>query len=266
MKSLFDRVIVSSDTNPKFIQFWPIIQAVWPALFRVPVTLALVVDEADRTAVGLPGDVLVLPVVPDIPKANQAKMARYYAAAMHGWSREVISTNDIDLLPLQTAYLTDLLAKRPEDHLFTLGTELYRGTEAGKFTAGYLTAERGVWERLVNPGRLPWDAFVRSFAGHCVLDHKEDIARDVFHEDPDTFSDESLLRARLHVTGLPAYHAPRGYGVYTDRAVCRSAWNINPAKLADGTYVEAHLLRPWCQHRDAIQPLLNHLGLGHLKP
>lgn len=257
MKRLFDRVVVSSDTNPKFIEFWPLIQKAWGHLFGVPVTLALVTRN-DAPPDGLTGDIVRLHPVDGIPLSNQAKMARYYVAASC-LENAVVMTNDMDLLPLQTAYILDLLERRPADHLFTLGSELYTGAESGKFTAGYLTAEGRVWRKLVNPFGLAWDRFVRSFTGMHVFDHKEDIARDVHHENPDTFSDESLLRALVAVTNVPVHRTPRGFAAYTDRAVCRSAWNIDPAKLAGGTYVEAHLLRPWSQHRAAIQPLIDHV-------
>lgn len=257
MKRLFDRVVVSSDTNPKFIEFWPLIQKAWGHLFGVPVTLALVAEDNDPAA-KLEGDVYRLAPIEGIPLANQAKMARYYVASL-GPAEAVLMTNDMDLLPLQTAYINELLGQRPIGHLFTIGSELYTGAENGKFTAGYLTAEGHVWRRLVNPYGVAWADFVNRFVGLRVFDHKEDISRNVHHENPDTFSDESLLRAAVHVTGVPVHRAPRGFAAYTDRAVCRSAWNIDPVKLANGTYVEAHLLRPWSQHRAAIQPLIDHV-------
>lgn len=258
----FDRIIVSSDTTPKFIEFWPLISKGWHTFFGdIEVWLALVGSPKPAQLAELKkhGYVEVYAPVPGIPLPNQAKIARYHLAAT--WNDDSVNmTNDVDLLPLQTTYVCNLLRSQKPGHLLTVGTELYVGPEAGKFTAGYLTAESSVWRRFVNPLGFDWPSFVRSFVGLRVCDHKEDITRTVHHEDPDTFSDESLLRALLKTNPVPVVHVPRGYAPYTARALCRANWKFDPIKLTDGTYVEAHLPRPWSEHRTKIQPLVNYLN------
>src|SRR5579885_2737911 len=208
-----DRVIISCDGNPKFRPFWPLIRHAWNLFFpEAEVWLALVADH------DLPVDqpnTVILPKVGGIPISNQAKMARYWVAAQ--WcDYKVTMTNDIDLLILQRKYTEDLLNSRLPGSLLTIGSELYtEGTERGKFTAGYLTAESIVWHRLVNPKSHNWENFVLSFIGMHAFDHKEDITRNVHHENPDTFSDESLLRALVAINGIPMSTRPRGYNPYT---------------------------------------------------
>ena len=255
-----DRIILSCDSNPKFVEFWPLVAKGWRRFFDgVEVWLALVAPEEFHVE-QFPGCFVErYEPVPGVPLQNQAKVARYYLAA--DWNDNSInSTNDLDLLPLQSDYFLDLLSRRPPEHLLTIGQELYKGPEAGKFTAGYLTAESRIWRSLVDPKGLDWPAFVRSFIGKRVIDHKEDITRAIHHENHDCFSDESLLRALLAETGVSVCHLPRGYSNYTDRALCRSQWMFDPEKLADGVYVEAHLPRPWSEHRDRIQPLVDFLN------
>jgi hypothetical protein len=260
MSKPFDLVVLSCDSNPKFIEFWPLVSRAWYKLFGVQ-SLLTVIGQSElfhMEQLREHGEVIQLDPVPGIPLPNQAKMARYWMAAH---LNEVALINDLDLLPLVSSYVYQFLKQRPPDHLLTLGTELYTGKERGKFTAGYLTAEGHIWRKLVNPKRLEWRPFIESFIGVRHFDDKEDIQRDVHHEDPNTFSDESVLRYLLAVNPVPVIHAPRGYSVYTDRAIDRANWRIDPQKLANGTYVEAHLLRPWSQHKEAIEPLVKYLGL-----
>lgn len=256
----FDRIILSSDHNPKFIEFWPLVAKGWRTFFGdVDIWLALVAKEGqfDLKELRKHGNVERYEPVVDCPTANQAKVARYHLAATWG-DDSVVMTNDLDLLPLQHQYLDQFV--RAPGQLFTLGAELYTGPEAGKFTAGYLTAESSVWRTLVNPFNSPWISFVRSFVGMKMIDHKEDISRDVYHESPDTFSDESLLRALLKLNPVPVVYAPRGYNPYTVRALCRADWRFDPKKLANGTYVEAHLPRPLSANVERIQPLVDYLN------
>lgn len=256
----FDRIILSSDHNPKFIEFWPLVAQGWRKFFPgADIWLALVAPEGrfNLTELQKHGNVIRYEPVAGIPTSNQAKMARYHLAAM--WDNDsVVMTNDLDLLPLQSAYLEQYV--RPPHHLFTIGSELYVGPEAGKFTAGYLTAESSVWRTLVNPLDDDWRQFIRNLVGFQLVDHKEDIARNVHHESPDTFSDESLLRALLLINKVAVSHQPRGYNPYTARALCRADWRFDPKKLADGTYVEAHLPRPLSENVHRIQPLVDYLN------
>jgi len=258
----FDRIILSSDDNPKFIEFWPLVAQSWRRFFGdIEIWLALVAPEGrfDLTELRKHGYVERYDPVPAVPTGNQAKVARYFLAA--AWNDDSVNmTNDLDLMVLQTTYTCDLLRLRAPGHLLTIGAELYTGPEAGKFTAGYLTAESSVWRTLANPLNFDWPKYIRGFVGMRVFDHKEDIARTVHHEDPDTFSDESLLRALLKVNPVPVFHAPRGYNPYTVRALCRANWKFDPKKLLDGTYVEAHLPRPLSQHEDKIKPLIAYLN------
>jgi len=249
------RIILSSDENPKYIEFWPLVSWAWQKLFGIEVWLALVAPEG---RFNLEGNIMRYEPVLGVPTCNQAKVARYHLAASLG-DDTLVMTHDLDLLPLQRAYMLDLLWHRPPGHLLTVGSEVYVGPEAGKFTAGYLTLESNLWRQLVTPRKLEWKPFVRSFIGLRVFDHKEDISRTVHHENPDTFSDESLLRALLKLNPVPLVRLPFGYWPYTVRALDRADWRFDPRKLEDGTYVEAHLLRPLSQHQDRIQPLINYL-------
>lgn len=253
----FDRIIISSDDNPKFLPFWPLVAEGWHRFFGdVEVWLALVgtPDRGMMDDLKQHGNVEVYAPVTDVPMPNQSKLARYHLAAQ--WTDDSVTMiNDVDLLPLQTTYVCNLLRQRPPGHLLTVGSELYTGRESGKFTVGYLTAESAVWKRLVNPLGLGWTAWINSFIGMAVHDHKEDVMRRVHHEDPDTFSDESWLRAMLTQNPVPVVHARRDFYPYTARALCRADWRFDPKKLADGTYVEAHLPRPLADHIDKIKPL-----------
>jgi hypothetical protein len=41
-----DRVILSTDNNPDYIQFWPIVSRVWQEYIGIKPTLALIADKS----------------------------------------------------------------------------------------------------------------------------------------------------------------------------------------------------------------------------
>jgi hypothetical protein len=125
--------------------------------------------------------------------------------------------------------------------------------------AGYLTAEPSTFHRLVNPEKLKWAAWVRSFVGLKKFDAKEDISNPLPSENPDCFSDESLMRYWLWKNPVAVDRRKMPFWPYTDGALCRSNWQLDLAKLEAGHYKEAHLPRPIKEHREKLQPLFDYI-------
>lgn len=252
----FDSIVLSSDLNPKYIEFWPLVARAWKRLFNVQVHLALVAEPVNLYLESFVfSRIHFLKPVDGVPLANQAKVARYYVAAMFP-DDHVVSTNDIDLLPLKKKHVERLCGNRGFETLITVGAELYNGVEAGKFTAGYLTGEAKLFRHLFDVGTKTWEEFVRGFEGLHKFDAKEDITNRISNEHPDCFSDESLLRCMLdqhsvQVDHRKAYHYPQGM-------LCRSNWPVN---LEIDKYEDVHLPRPLHEHRELVYPLAQYLGL-----
>ena len=257
----FDNVILSADPNPKYLEFWPVVASAWRKLFGVTPALVLVADAKtypDLSELDRHGPVFPLAPVEGVPIANQAKLARYFLAS-DAPEEKVMMINDIDLLPLSRDYVNTLLGNRPKGTLVTIGSELYRGPEKGKAMAGYLTAEAGVFKRLVNPKDLDWPDWIKSFIGLHRFDHKEDISNPTTTDSPDCFSDESLMRYWLYMNPVPTEHRRMPLWPYTLKALDRADWQFYPQKLAAGVYKEAHLPRPYSANKEKIQPLVDYI-------
>lgn len=257
----FDRVILSCDANPKYVDFWPVVCRAWEKLFGVQPVLAFVGSYEDQCACRGKlqcGPVIYIRPVEGIPLANQAKLARYWLAA---WVNDEKTTmiNDIDLLPLSKDYVNTLLGNRPKGTLLTVGSELYIGPEKGKAMAGYLTAESSVFKKLVNPKALSFSDWMSSFVGLSCFDHKEDVMNSTSTDSPDCFSDESLLRYWHSVNPVPREDRRMPFWPYIEQALDRFDWKFDVQKLKDGVYKEAHLPRPYSQNRDKIQPLVDYI-------
>lgn len=257
MSHPFDTVVLSTNLNPKYYEFWPIVAKAWHSLFGVTVHLAVVGDTCPLDAFDFTHVHYFKPVL-GVPEANQAKIARYYVASLLPDST-VVMTNDIDLLPLNQRYILDMMAGRKLGSLMTFGSEFYTGAEEGKCMAGYLTAESAVFRNIFDVGVNGWADFVRSFAHIKRFDTKENILNAIDHEHPDTFSDESLLRYLLFGDQVPVDQ--RRLPHFPDRMLDRANWNFNPELLRNGHYVDCHLPRPLTPNLARIEPLLQHLGL-----
>ena len=264
MRQVFDNIVLSSNENPKYIQFWPLVSWAWKSLFNAKVHLAFVTNRQDNDPyieeLRKHGNVVVYPEIDGIPSANNSKMARHYFASILG--EEVCLINDVDLLPLQREYIYNVTDKFLPNSILCVGADVYKGSvDEGKFPIGYMTAKGNTFREIINPNNLQYTEWIKSFIGNRVFDHKEDISSNVDNENPETFSDESIFRCMIHRWNKPdrVIHIERGFNPYTQRAIDRASWKNDPELLANGTYVEAHLSRPFDAYIEQFKPLIEHI-------
>lgn len=261
---MFERVILSSNERPKYIEFWPIVSEAWRYLFGVKISLALVTNETKSNeqmdSLQKYGDVFLFPEVEGIPSPNNAKMARHYLASTYG--NEICMVADIDMLPLQTEYYYQYMSHYKTGHLLINGKDAYIGSsEEGKFPIYYTTGTGDVFREIINSRGLGYEDWLKSFIGTKVFDNKEDISISIDNEDANTFSDESLWRVMLHKWSNKdkIIHVPRGFNPYIKRGISRTEWNIDPEKLKNGTYVSSHLPRPYNQNKEKVDYLFSYV-------
>lgn len=249
-----DRIILSSDENPMYIEFWGLVSTAWKKFFpEIKVSLAFVSNKtSDDPFVGMLsqyGDVHIINPIIGIPIANQAKIARHILAST--FDSEIVCLHDIDTCPLNRKYTENFINQRKENTILRVGKEVFDNSEhAGKFPMSHVTAEGRLWKEIINPLSLNINDLITSWVGMKVFDHKEDIS-----SPPNIFSDESLIRALLSRNNEFLFSdVVRRVNIYSEW-IDRSWWNVDISRLYDGGYVEANFLRPFSSHWNYIKPI-----------
>lgn len=239
-----NRLIISSNDNPKYLDFWHITYSAWNKFFpNLPISMAFVTERQED-------DVLVAKMrqfmnvrlfrgVSGVPSGNLAKVARYLLASE--FSNDVCTCHDIDSIPLQQEYFSKLLSQKRDGMLMGVGKEVYEGTEhAGKFPAGYFTADGHLFKQLFNPNDIPNDKLFLTWKSLREYDHKESP-----YNNADIFSDESLIRALVKMNKMSEYmhYVDRGVDIYKDW-IDRSWWRVDEKKLFNGGYTDCNMPRP----------------------
>lgn len=257
-QKLFDRIVVSSDDSPTFLNFWPCVSQAWQKFFDAKPTLALVTnrspDDPLFTKLQKYGDVQTVPYIQGIPTANQAKIARFLVASRMG--DEVCMIEDIDTVPLQRMFFEDRLKIREPNRILAVGHEVLANTvDAGKFPISNITTEGRNFKKLFNPNDLNHEELLKSFVGMRVVDHKENVANDASH-----FSDESMIRGLIHKHNL--HHmiqkVNRDVNIHQDW-IDRSWWGYDANKLKAGGYVLCNFLRPCRENAHHFIPIYEYL-------
>lgn len=255
----FDRIVISTDENEKYIQFWPLVSKAWKKYFpEIKVDLAFVTDK-DRDdpyilKMSKYGSVTVFNTIDGIPNGNLAKVARYFLASRY--LDDVCVCYDIDSLPMQRNYLVNLIQQRMNGFMLAVGAEVYKNTpHEGKFPAGFFTATGSLFERLFNPNKCEFTDAVCEFKSLQVFDQKESICNK-----PENFSDESLIRALIKLNGMhdKIQHVTRNVNPDV-QWIDRSRWSINKDRLLSDGYTECNMLRPLSNHYYAMIPVIEHI-------
>lgn len=232
-----DRVILSTDDNPDYIQFWPIVAKAWKKMGIKP-TLALIGDSHTQIDETL-GEVIRFSPIAGVPTALQAQVIRLLLPVYY--PDECCLISDIDILPLRRTYFVDSIKHVPED-AFVVYRDRAFDSNTPQFPMCYVVAKGGAfmslfqiktseeipliiqkWHQLnwgwTTDQRVLYDSLIRwdHFQKRCVkLGHK--VKRRIDRGKWEKYKEISSLR--------------RGY------------------------YIDAHLPRPYDQYKTSIDPLL----------
>jgi len=260
------RVLLSSDDNPLYIQFWPLVSAAWRR-FGVEPLLALVTDKARAEWKWMEeyGEVVQFNTRSDIPAGNWAKVARWMVYGMHPADVGIVAC--IDMIPLNQEYFDYLFEKTSDADLVLASYDAYAGepwagdADSRKFPGNYMAASGATWQEIVNPLGLNQDDFVESWKGVSVYDSHESI--DSGYDD---FSEESMMRVAVHKWNpeqdrVAKLDRPGGWDVIATRRIDRAAWTWSQRELDVGYYLDCHCLRPLELYQGEIKKLATAAGL-----
>ena len=258
MKNPFDKVIVSSDDSPMFLNFWPTASKAYQKYFDIKPTLALVTnlpqDHEIIEKAKLYGEVITVKKISGVPVPNLAKIARFLVASQQ--ENYVCMIEDIDTIPLQSSFIMDRVSKRSSGEILAVGHEVLAGTpHEGKFPISNITAEGYNFKALFNPHNLELGACVESLFGMSVFDHKENVLND-----PSIFSDESLIRALIEKNSLSHLikKVDRNVDIHCDW-IDRSWWHVDEKKLKSNGYICCNFLRPFKDNIHHFLPIIKHI-------
>ena len=259
---MFDRVVVSTDEDKRFIQFVPLVSAAWKRFFpEVALSIAFVTDRSldDPLVQEMQkyGDIHLYPTIAGVPTANLAKISRHLTACKY--ADQVCMIEDMDTIPLQRGYFENRTSYRMPGQLLQVGAEIFIGTPLeGKAPMSTITAEGSVFQQIINPLALEYEDLINSWRYIDVYHNNESI------DNPShNFSDESLLRV-LRDRWMEEDHSravcnvPREVHI-REHWIDRSWWEIDEQKLKNGQYVTCNFLRPFDKHYDEIFPIIEYI-------
>lgn len=111
-----DKVIVSSDDNRMYLDFWPTISMIWKTKFNIEPILFLVSDDKnlEKEISNSFGQVIRYDVIKDIPVYLQTLWIRYWGTNL--FKNNICVISDIDMIPLSKWYFIEQIKHIDNDH------------------------------------------------------------------------------------------------------------------------------------------------------
>jgi hypothetical protein len=235
-----DYVIVSSDDNPTYYEFWDVVKKLWVNLVGIKPILVRIGNEDKITDYG---DCIVHEIkkIDGIDTGFQSQISRMYVTKFY--SEYVCLTSDIDMLPLSKTYFTKDIKDYDNNSILIFSSDAYNSEKRypicynaskGKFFNEILDLNVDFKEyclRLLKMNK-GWDTDELYF-GMKISEYK---------------NQEQIIKLKRQWN----------YGIANKR-IDRSYWGYDINLLKNNFYIDCHSLRPYSNYRNIIDNLINEL-------
>jgi len=246
------KVIMSSDSNPLYLSFWPVVSQLWKEKFRMEPILFYIDADHDVDISDEFGIIYKMKPVDGIPVYLRCLWVRYWSFVL--FPHDTCMISDIDMIPISKYYFIKQLYNISNDmyvHLnpcidtYGILPSCYHISKGEIFKDILQLHDR--WEDsmkhlyALNAGRDPGGHL--SGKGHWFADEKYS-------------TDKIISFYREH--GNRVLFLKRRGG-QNGRRIDRSNWQYNGTLLRNNYYYDAHSIRPYELYKDEINNLVNQI-------
>lgn len=238
-----DRVILSSDSNPVYLDNWELVAKSWSNIVGIKPTLALIANDDVKIDESL-GDVIRFKPIPGIPDGFYAQVVRLLLPAMFGQEFCIIS--DIDMMPISKDYFLKSVANINKDYFVIYKSTLYYDKNSPEYAMCYVAARGELFKHLFELGSI---------------EGIEEKVKEWFNLGLGWSTDQKLLYKQVHKSIVPVKRLNHGFHRRIDRWIRDNKyfWSYDINKFKQGYYSDFHLPRPIQLFYNEIHALYNML-------
>ena len=234
----------SCDSNPMYLDFWPLVSRVWRVRFGIEPVLIYIDENHDIKIDTTYGRVLKLKPVPGIPTYMHSVWGRFWGATLFPDKTCIVS--DIDMFPISKTYFVNQLMNVPDTkyvHLYAPVTKVNVNIKTRHqlwcsaqttFPVCYHVAKGALIASVLRINPI-WEASIRDLASHTFKAADGAVGRSQWGIDEDYTT--SLIDAypdRSIFYFIPRYHL----------RLDRGNWDYNAADIKQDAYGDCHSVRP----------------------
>lgn len=237
-----DYVIVSSNNNPFYLDFWPIISKIWKEKFKITPVLGLICDENSNFENSEYGLIKKFKSIEGIDEGFQSQIVRLFLPKeLNGYC--LIS--DIDMIPLSIKYFEECASYLTEDNIVIYSSDNPECLKNKEYPMCYFSSHSESFKKIFDLN-LEWPSFV-------------DLMKT---RNQGWFTDQRYLYEKVNEyknNTNKVILLNRGWSGMANKRIDRSSWSYDPIKVSEGYYIDCHSLRPYTNHKIEIDKLIKNL-------
>ena len=230
-----DRVIVSTNDNPNYVDFWPLVAEAWNIIGIKPTLFLISEDFEVDTGVG---EVIRVKPLESAPTALQAQCIRLIGPTL--FPDEVCLLSDLDMMPLSREYFTEQIKQVDENKLVVFSSDAYPHGHPC-IPMCYIAAKGKLYEEVFD----------------VKFDDYADIIQNWYNMDYGWNTDERILHDKLKSWSKyeeECVNLKRGFrqGYSAPKRIDRTDMAFIPMKIFEKLYVDFHMPRPYSKYTEVI--------------
>lgn len=226
-----DNVIMSSDDNPLYLDFWPIVSKIWEKRFHINPVLIYFGNKKN-----ISGTVIYHPPIKNLPLDIQTLWSRYFYTSW--FPNQINMVSDIDMIPISKNYFMDKLLQHDESSYIHINTNEGRPM----LSSCYHIAHEKTFKSFLE---LP-PIFEESLKDLMSFGYKQ-------YEDTKSYWYVDEMYATFKLKNKPVTYLIRD----TANRLDRSNWKYSKEDLELGKFIDCHCLRPYSKYKQQIDELIN---------
>jgi len=244
-----DFAIHSSDSNPFYLDFWPIVSKLWAEVFQIRPVLVYIDENHDIPIDTTYGNVVKMKPVEGIPVYLQCLWVRYWIPSQ--FPDKVCMISDIDMLPVSRRYFINQIRLVPDDkyvHLNPLRQYM---------PSCYHVAKGSLFKKVLQLHDT-WEESIKYLNEQNLGGNYFDGTNPILKDKTQWGADEDLGSRMIR-----EYPDPSVF-VFIARAngrIDRSNWKYDPLDIARSQYADAHCVRPLSdpENRRLVEKLVSEI-------
>ena len=236
--------IVSSDDNPMYFDFWPIVRDLWVNVIGIKPILVHISDE-DEVIDNNDHIIHKIKSIEGINTGLQSQIARMYITKFY--PNEVCLTSDIDMLPLSKKYFNEITQPYDENSLVIISADAYPNKV--RYPICYNAGKGEIFNKILN---LNCD-----FETYCKRLGEYKWGWD---------TDELYFGKKVNNYPNQKQIVKLKRGWFQGRAlnrIDRVRWQYDIDKLNQNGYYDCHSIRPYTKYKSQIDTLCNLVHTHH---
>jgi hypothetical protein len=244
-----DLAIHSSDSNPFYLDFWPLVSKVWKQKFGIEPLLVYIDENHDIPIDETYGKVIKMKPIPDVPMYLQCQWVRFWIPSQ--FPDKVCLLSDIDMFPVSKRYFLDQIKEISDEKYVHLNP--YHQF----IPVCYHLAKGETFSRVLRL-HSSWEDSIRHLhsknLGHdCTADAPNNP---ILKDKPNWGAEEE------YVTQIIRNYSNQSIFVFLKRShdrLDRSMWKWTPTQIQNDVFADAHSIRPYTVYKTEIDRFISEL-------